>query len=154
AVFYTESLNLEAAGIAVSLVLAVLAAQRLGIRSIAAYSVLGAALWLAVLESGVHATIAGVVLGALTPARPNLDIRDFYESALPLIQGIERHSEADYAEAESALGTLEILVSEAESPLERMEHAIHPWSGYVVLPLFALANAGVSLNLDAMREAV
>jgi len=154
AVFYTETLNLGAAMIALALIGAVVAAQRLGLRAIPAYVVIGAALWLATLESGVHATIAGVALGALTPSKPNLDIRNFYESALPLIRVIEVQSEAHEPDAQSALGELESLVYQTESPLERLEHLIHPWSGYVVLPLFALANAGVPLNVDAMRDAV
>lgn len=154
AVFYTEQIDLQAAGIAIALVAAVFGAQRLGVRAISAYVVIGAVLWLAVLESGVHATISGVVLGAMTPWRPKFDIRDFREEALPLIELIEARSESHDPEAELALGKLEELISETESPLERLEHLIHPWSGYVVLPLFALANAGVALNADAMREAV
>jgi NhaA family Na+:H+ antiporter len=154
AVFYTEQINLEAAAIAVGLVAAVYGAQKAGIRAIPAYIVIGAVLWLAVLESGVHATIAGVVLGAATPWRPRFDIRDFEERALVLIHRIERHSEAHDPEAERALGELESLIADTESPLERLEHIIHPWSGYVVLPLFALANAGIPLDADAMRDAV
>ncbi|MEX2031397.1 MAG: Na+/H+ antiporter NhaA, partial [Dehalococcoidia bacterium] len=95
-----------------------------------------------------------VVLAAMTPWKPKLDIRDFQQEALPLIELIEARSESHDPEAEHALGKLEQLIADTESPLERLEHLIHPWSGYVVLPLFALANAGVALDPDAMREAV
>ncbi len=154
AVFYTEQIALLPALLAVGLVGVVLVAQAIGLRAISAYWVIGVLLWLAVLESGVHATIAGVLLGALTPSRPILDIRNFREYSLPLIERIEERSEAHNPDAEYALGELELLVRETESPLERLEHTIHPWSGYFVLPLFALANAGVPLDVDAMEGAL
>jgi Na+:H+ antiporter, NhaA family len=98
-------------------------AQRIGIRSLGVYLVLGLAVWLAVYESGVHATIAGVALGLLTPVRP---LRD------PAV-----------------------VSAEATSPLARWEGALHPWSSFVVIPIFALANAGVvfdGASLDAATE--
>lgn len=165
AVFYTESVQLDALAVAGALVLVVLAAQRLGVRAIGAYWVIGIALWLATLQSGVHATVAGVVLAALTPSRPHIPLNRFAERAQPLVDLVagagrashaahEDEPESAHGTAEAALGELEALVRETESPLERLEHQIHPWSGYVVLPLFALANAGVALNGEAIGDAL
>ncbi len=155
AIFYTESLDLLAATVAGGMFLAVLVAQWMGIRAIAAYLIIAFVLWLAVLQSGVHATIAGVLLGALTPARPVLDMRLLPGRARPLLDTIENAGGDDRdPEADHALGELESLVYDTESPLERMEHKIHPWSGFVVLPLFALANAGIVLSTEAISDAV
>jgi NhaA family Na+:H+ antiporter len=155
AVFYTETINIGAAVIAIALIGAVFGAQRLGINAIPAYIVIGVILWVAVLESGVHATIAGVVLGALTPAKPILNQANFAAAARPLVEVVDqRANEPHDYEAERALGELEMLVIQTESPLERLEHAIHPWSGLLVLPLFALANAGVALDGDSISDAL
>lgn len=154
AIFYTESLDLTATLVAGGMFGAVLLAQWLGIRAIGAYLVIAFAMWLAVLTSGVHATIAGVLMGILTPARPHVDMRLLPERARPLLAIIERTGDDRDPEADRALGELEALVYDTESPLERLEHLIHPWSGFVVLPLFALANAGIPLNVDALGDAV
>ncbi len=154
AIFYTEQIHLGAAVAVFVLIGVVVAAQRLGINAIPAYLVIGIALWLATLESGVHATIAGVVLGGMTPAKPLLNQADFAAAARPLVETVDRGANLphDY-DAERALGEIEWLVVQTESPLERLEHIIHPWSGLLVLPLFALANAGVVLDADSIREA-
>lgn len=154
AIFYTESLDMTATAVAGGMFGAVLVAQWLGIRAIGAYLIIGFAMWLAVLTSGVHATIAGVLMGFLTPARPHGDIRLLPERARALLDVIERVGDDRDPEADRALGELEALVYDTESPLERLEHQIHPWSGFVVLPLFALANAGIALNMDAFGDAL
>lgn len=154
ALFYTESLDFTAALVAGGMFGAVLVAQWLGIRAMAAYLVIGFAMWLAVLSSGVHATIAGVLMGALTPARPHLDMRALPSRARPLLDIIEGIGDDRHSEADRALGELEAMVYDTESPLERLEHQVHPWSGFVVLPLFALANAGIALNTDAIGGAL
>lgn len=153
AFFYTEQVNLTAAAIAAAMFFAILAAQRLGVQAMSAYLVIAVALWLAVMESGVHATIAGVLMGALTPARPTVNIRQLPGRARPLIDVIEDSGDEHDPETDRALGELEALVYQTESPLERLEHKIHPWSGYVVLPLFALANAGITLSGETMSNA-
>lgn len=154
AIFYTESLDMTATAVAGGMFGAVLVAQWLGIRAIGAYLIIGFAMWLAVLTSGVHATIAGVLMGFLTPARPHVDMRHLPERARALLDVIERVGDDRDPEADRALGELEALVYDTESPLERLEHQIHPWSGFVVLPLFALANAGIALNMDAFGDAL
>lgn len=129
---------------------AVVFAQRLGLRSVSAYVILAAALWLATLESGVHATIAGVVLGLLTPAR------ELYpREATGKILGEELVDMAEARDVELSEATMHDvsrLSHEAVSPLARLEAALHPWSAYVVLPIFALANAGIPVSIDRVVD--
>lgn len=155
AVFYTETLHMTAVVAAVGLIALVLLAQRVGLDSIGAYWVLGLMLWFAVLESGVHATIAGVILAGLTPARAQFHPAEMVGRVRPLLDQVDEADRAGRAgEAQEAMGEMERLVVVTESPLTRLEREVHPLSGYVVLPLFALANAGVALNSDALAEAL
>ncbi|MFO0889613.1 MAG: Na+/H+ antiporter NhaA [Isosphaeraceae bacterium] len=116
----------------------------LGVRSVMIYAVLGAGLWLAFLESGVHPTVAGVLLGLLTPARPLVGRGIFLDAVSDLyarLRGIERG------------GTPE-ATPEVASPAERLEHALHPWVAFVIMPVFALANAGVRVEAQALATPV
>ena len=136
-----------AAGIAVM----VLIAQRSGIRSLVVYVVLAGALWLAVFKGGVHATIAGVVLGFLTPAvafHARAATRDAIAGKL------EAMTDPDPELGDHALLETAALARESVSPLARMEERLHPWSAFAVLPLFALANAGVPVSAEGIGEAL
>lgn len=109
ALFYTHHLSVSALWLGVACLLVLVLLNRLGVQRLGAYFVVGAVMWLSVLESGVHATLAGVALGLTIPMS-------------------SRHS--------------------AYSPLRSLEHALHPWVAYGILPLFAFANAGVSFGGD------
>ena len=141
AIFYTDKLSLPWLTLGLISLLAVWVATRVGIRSTGFYLVAGVAAWFFVFESGVHATLAGVALGFLTPARP------WYEGKVYLERS--RHILERYEAAPSPAGSppdaaaLAAIAKEARSPLERMMAALHPWSSFVVVPLFALANAGI-----------
>ena len=146
AVFYTDDLDLVALGIAVALLCVMAAMRALRIWSIPAYVVLGVLVWLATLQSGVHATLAGVAIGLLTPATPLLQervARDYAQEALA-----DRHLDAD------ELHRLRFLLDESVSIVERLQARLHPVSAYVVLPVFALANAGVHLGGGVLGEAL
>ncbi|MGH2986516.1 MAG: Na+/H+ antiporter NhaA [Solirubrobacterales bacterium] len=150
-VFFSDDISAAWLGAAVGVTLLVVAARRVGVRSLAVYVLLAGALWLAVFESGVHATIAGVVLGFLTPALA-LHSPDRVSELLGT-----RLSEIAESDAEMSQGTLleaSRLAGEAASPLARMHERLHPWSAYLVLPLFALANAGVPVSLDGLADAL
>lgn len=126
--------------------------RRLQVRHLAAYVVIGLAVWLATLESGVHATIAGVALGLLTPARPFQ--RPAAVSAEAYRIADETVDEPDDPDADAAAWRrLSTLSREAISPLARVEHALHPWTSFVVLPVFALANAGIVLDTGTIDAA-
>jgi NhaA family Na+:H+ antiporter len=108
-------------------------------------------LWLAVFESGVHATIAGVVLGFLKPA---IGFHSRQATAEFLGTRLSEIASDDRDVSEGALLETSRLAEEAVSPLTRMEQHLHPWTAYAILPLFALANAGVAVSLDGIEDAL
>ncbi|HXF72116.1 MAG TPA: Na+/H+ antiporter NhaA [Actinomycetota bacterium] len=153
AVFYSDGVRwaplLAAAGLCALLA----AAWRAGMRSGPFYVGLGGLLWLAVHASGVHPTIAGVAMGLLTPAvaleRPRAVSREAHRVA-------NATSDEPWPPDVDAPQWLELarLAREAASPLARLEAALHPWTSSVVVPLFALANAGVPLSADGLAAAL
>ncbi len=152
AVFYSEGISMEALFWAALVIGAVVAAQRVGIEAFNVYVVLGALLWVAVLKSGIHATIAGVVLAMLTPANPlhSSSVADERIAAL-----LVRFDEAEKAgqPTDVYLRAMERVARDASSPLDRLESAIHPWASFVIIPIFALANAGLPLSGDTIKDA-
>jgi NhaA family Na+:H+ antiporter len=152
AIFYAKGISLAWLAGAAALAAAVLVIQRLGVRSLVPYVALAALFWLAVFESGVHATIAGVVLGFLTPATA-FYAREATGQAISDQLGTIASSE-DRELSEATVLETSRLSREAASPLTRMETQLHPWSAFVILPLFALANAGVPISLDDLTSAL
>lgn len=150
-VFFTQDLSLIWLAAAVAVSVAVVVAQRVGIRSLVLYALLAGLLWLAVFESGVHATLAGVVLGFLTPA---VAFHSRQATAEFLGAHLSEISSADRDVSEGALLESSRLAGEAVSPLTRMEERLHPWSAYAILPLFALANAGIPVSLGGIADAL
>lgn len=149
--FFSTGISLGWLVAAVAAGVAVVVAQRVGVRSLVPYVLLAGFLWLAVFESGVHATIAGVVLGFLTPAVA------FYSP--PRAAGFLRARLTEISGADGDLGETALLetsrvAKESISPLARLEQGLHPWSAYVILPLFALANAGVQISADGIADAL
>lgn len=138
AVFYTSDLSLGWLAIALGLLGAMVVARLLRVWSVVVYAVLGVGVWFALLESGVHATLAGVAIGLLAPAGPLL--RE--EVARAHARAALRDNVLDPDE----LAKLRFLLKESVSVVERLQSALHPVSAYVVLPVFALANAGVELG--------
>ncbi len=116
ALFYTSNLSLAALAVAIASTILLIVMNRRGVAKISWYMVVGLVLWVSLLKSGVHATLAGVVLGFCIP-----------------------------------------LKAQGKRPLEHIEHSLHPWVAYLILPLFAFANAGVSLkgvSVDALTSAL
>jgi NhaA family Na+:H+ antiporter len=147
ALFYTADVSLGWLGVAAALLVVIGLGQRGGIRSSLFYGSAAVAVWYAMLESGVHATIAGVALAFLTPARPFYSSREFETKArnildtYPLGATPEDDDKSDY-EAE----LLSAIATESISPLNRLENKLLPWASYLIVPLFALANAGVDFR--------
>ncbi len=138
AIFYTADLSLTWLAIAICLLGAMVVARMLRIWTLVVYAVLGAGVWFALLESGVHATLAGVAIGLLAPATPLLKEEVAREHAREAL----RDNTLDHDE----LAKLRFLLKESVSVVERLQGTLHPVSAYVVLPVFALANAGVELS--------
>jgi NhaA family Na+:H+ antiporter len=121
----------------------VLLLRWLGARNVGIYTVVGVGIWLAFFESGIHPTVAGVLLGLLTPARPNLGGR----MKLDVIADL-------FARLRGAQRGLPYALPEANSPVERLEHALHPWVAFLIMPLFALANAGVDIGEGGLKTPI
>src|SRR6478672_4487647 len=121
AVFYSHGLSVFALSLAVVALVAMFAMNRLGVKSLLPYLLIGAVLWVCVLKSGVHATLAGVATGLLIP---HVDKTNAIDDAVE------------------------------HSPLEHLEHALHPWVAYAILPVFAFANAGLVLGGFHSRDLV
>jgi len=149
AVFYTSNINLISLVLGLVCIIFAFIANVLGVRNPVVYAVTGILAWCCVLSSGVHATIAGILLALAIPARTSLDKSDFLRQSRSLLNELEK-TEANSFEEHSIIHTLEQKVELVESPLHRIEHALQPWIGFLVMPLFALANAGVNiLNFGA-----
>ncbi len=145
AVFYTDhieplALAAAAAAFAVSALM-----NRLHVRSPVPYAAIGVLCWLATLQSGVHATVAGVMLALTIPARTRIDARSFAARVRDLLGRFEREPR----ERHSAVHSLERACEAVQTPLDRLEHAVAPISSFAIMPVFALANAGVALGGDS-----
>ena len=150
AFIYSGDLSLPALAAAAGVLLLLIGANRLRVRRHLVYGLLGVALWAAILLSGVHATIAGVLLAFSVPATTRIDGASFVARARSLLDEFALADHPDdvrrSGERQSVLSELEEATEAIHTPLQRLEHNLHPWVAYLIVPLFALANAGVSLG--------
>ena len=154
AVGYTAEVQLLPLAVAAAGVVLIRLLTRAGVRSLLVFALIGAAVWLGFHESGVHATIAGVILGLITPARPLVGRRllaGFLEATGAYLQGDDwKDSRRRY----QLTVALRRAARETISPLERIETALHPWVSFGIMPLFAFANAGVTLQPGGFTDPV
>jgi NhaA family Na+:H+ antiporter len=146
AVGYGDALNWAPLAFAALGLAAVLGAARFGIRSLPIYFLLGGVIWLSFDASGIHATITGVILGLMTPTKVWVSderLRAVFERVLSYPRG--EHWSGNTTERRD-LRRAGIAATEALSPLERLEMMLHPWVGFAIMPIFALANAGVVVS--------
>jgi NhaA family Na+:H+ antiporter len=155
AVFYTDEIRLTALFAAAGGMGLVYLTRLAGVRAYAPYFILGGVVWLATLGSGVHATVAGVLLGVLTPVHAPPEaltlvarLKDQAEEAMGRLGEGGSHAHAP----EQLLIQVRDLSREALSPLEYLVQKLHPWVAFVVMPIFALANAGVPLDASTLGE--
>jgi len=162
AVFYTDSISLWsllAGGLGV---LVSIAANRAGVRNAVAYFVIGTLVWLAFLKSGVHATLAAVLMAMTIPARTCINGEALLARMQELMDGLRAKGLPEgnqllTTDQHDTLQSMEHVLEHANAPLQKLEHALVPISTFVVMPVFALANAGVSLSgdvLEAFRDPV
>lgn len=114
------------------------------------YLIVGLGLWFCVHESGVHATIAGVLLAMAIPARSHLELPQFIKRCRRMLGRMEQDTAFDDHHVIDYVSNIERACEAVEPPLQRMEHVLQPWIAYLVMPLFALANAGVAIGGDAI----
>lgn len=144
-----EALALGAFGVASVRVMALV-----GVRSVLIYFLAGCFIWAAVDASGIHATITGVMLGLLTPTRRWVsDLRLYAILGRVIAHPSETEGSGDTRDRHT-LHTAEMAARETLSPAERMQMALHPWVGFIVMPLFALANAGLPLTMGDLGNSV
>jgi Na+:H+ antiporter, NhaA family len=154
AVGYSSELNLHALGLGILGLGLVKGLTRLGVRSVAIYIIVSMATWLAFHESGVHATISGVLLGFLTPTHSWISEGHLADVAQKVGSFLEGEPWNSAKERRAMLRTMERAARESLSPLERLETVLHPWVSFVIMPIFALANAGVAVELGAVRHPI
>ncbi|HMJ10282.1 MAG TPA: Na+/H+ antiporter NhaA, partial [Polyangiaceae bacterium] len=164
ACFYSDGVSLQGLFVAGAGITGIVVFQRLGVRSALVYVLPGAVVWFGMLRSGVHPTIAGVVIGLLTPVRAWFDREGFLEVASHALEEFSARTRAGKTAAHAEHGAFESLSQikraerEAMPPVVRVQHALQAWVAFGVMPLFALANAGVDVRglslADARSETV
>jgi NhaA family Na+:H+ antiporter len=129
---------LTAAGVGIGMALLI---RRTGVQSVLVYVVVGIAVWYALLEGGIHPTIAGVIMGVMAPTTARS------ESNFIDIEEVDDFSRSDDGSTDDAKGKGSVSV------VEWLEHVLHPWSSYFIVPVFALANSGIHVSIDGLRDA-
>ncbi len=152
ALFYTPTISLSYIFFAVVVIGGLWGLNHFGIRHSIPYLLLGVILWYAVSHAGLHATISGVILAMFIPAKGKYHTDIFLEMVGKRLEQIQHHKNGDGDSIMvnrvhlNAVQEIKLACSEVETPLQRLEHNLSSWVGYVVLPLFALSNAGVVLG--------
>lgn len=155
ALFYSSGISFEWLAVAVGIVAVLVVLNKAGIKALTPYMILGVLLWIAVHNCGVHATIAAVVLAFTIPVAPKIDTLTFMEKIKTMIkdfQESEKQKEGILLQSEQVEALYHIAKHKnaVQNPLLRLEHALAPYSNYLIMPIFAFANAGVSIgsNID------
>jgi NhaA family Na+:H+ antiporter len=157
AIFYTSELNAGYLAAAVVGLMVIWVAGKVNVRAMWFYVPAAFVIWYFTLESGVHATLAGVALGFITPARPYYKPEEFDARSRAILdqyplEEVTGGRAQEHADHEALL--LSDIASEAVAPLNRLEHKLVAWSSFVIVPIFALANAGVDFRGIGFGEAL
>ena len=142
ALFYSSDLSISWTFFAIASLITVLILKKIGIEYRLAYTIAGLALWLSLYKTGIHPTIAGVVLGLMTPASPLIQQKYLDKEELTNLETIEHVKES------------EKIVKGSVSTVEWLEHSIHPWSSYLIVPLFAFSNTGIVISISSIQSAL
>jgi NhaA family Na+:H+ antiporter len=151
AIFYTAEISFSALLVGGAILILLIIFNRIGVRSLIVYTITAIALWLAFLESGVHATVAGVLLAFTIPVSSRVNTKKFTNETKELLDEFDKSGEhgENVLTNERRLGIVQSIESNCEkilTPLQRFEHLLHPWVAFFIMPVFALANAGVSIG--------
>ncbi len=159
AIFYSQTIAWGALGVAGLLVLVLFGFNAIGVHRLWPYLLVGVALWYFVHHSGVHATVAGVTLACAIPTRTRTNAAQFSREARSLLDRFDQTESGDFIVLTSngqqeTLVALEYATKGVTAPILRLEHALHKFSAFVVMPLFAFANAGVKLTLPIQHPEI
>ncbi|MCF8369485.1 MAG: Na+/H+ antiporter NhaA [Bacteroidales bacterium] len=151
AFFYTESINYMDLVNGGFFLLVLMIGNRLGVRRTTFYAIVGGlGVWLSFLFSGVHATIAGVLIALTIPVRPKINEQTFIDRLGTLLDKFKKTKPNDVSlltnKQAHLISDIENLSDEAHTPLQKLEHALHPLTMYFILPIFALSNAGIRIQ--------
>jgi len=153
AVFYSGSLDRGALFVGLVILGVIFLTLKLGMVRPILYFVLGVGFWIAILRSGIHATIAGVILGFMVPTTAPLSLTDFQDMATQMARNFrDAMARGDVQGAKNLLGSFDALLNNTESASERLTRLLNDWVSFLVLPLFALSNAGVTFSAGAWGE--
>jgi NhaA family Na+:H+ antiporter len=160
ALFYTKTVVWSYLLVGLVFVLGLAVANFLWVRWTLVYALLGIGLWLAILGSGVHATVAGIVVAMFIPARGKYDTDKFIQEVGALMSefqcepsGCGRSILLNQRHL-NAVQAIELASHHAETPLQRLEHSLHPWVAFVIIPFFALGNAGMTFDGTGVLHAL
>ncbi len=159
ALFYTAEINLLALGFAAFALALLIMINLLGVRKPLPYILIGLLMWLGMMESGIHATLAGVLTALTIPANSRFKAEVFANKINQLISRFKKaeQPERSYlanAEQQAIMQTMENYAHNMESPLQRVEHGIHLWVSFLIVPLFALANAGITVDFSQLGNMI
>jgi NhaA family Na+:H+ antiporter len=160
AIFYTQTIVWSYLFICLFLTLCLALANFLWIRWTIVYAVLGLAIWFFILGSGVHPTVAGVIVSLFVPARGKYDTDRFLKNVENTIERFECEEQSCgfsillNEEHLNAVHELEMACHDVETPLQRLLHALHPWVAFLILPIFAMANTGLVFRGFAFSEVI
>jgi NhaA family Na+:H+ antiporter len=159
ALFYSTGINWLALALGGVLLCGLLACNLMGMRRPFIYALLGFLLWLAIFQSGIHATIAGVLLAFTIPVRSRIDAQMFVRQSREALDAFEQGSAPGVGlvmddQQQGAVRALETETEAIQTPLQRMEHALHVPVSFGIIPLFVLVNAGVALNASVLAHAL
>jgi NhaA family Na+:H+ antiporter len=150
--FYSEGISWLALGIAALFLIGLFGMNWARIYNPLPYAILGIGLWLAFLQSGVHPTIASVLLAMAIPTRRPPNTRPLLAQVKTVVEQYEMASEEEYIHEPAIVQTMETIIERMQSPAQRLERTLAPWSTYLILPIFALANAGVQISAEATGQ--
>lgn len=151
ALFYSSGLSFEWLAISAVIILVLLTLNKLGVKALTPYMLLGVLLWIAVHNCGIHATIAAVILAFTIPITPKIDTMRFMDKLAKIVEhfkSAEKQKDSILLQNDQvhALGELSAQKNAVQNPLLRLEHALAPYSSYLIMPIFAFANAGVNIG--------
>jgi len=159
AVFYTETISVTALAVVMAMLLVLISLNLGGIRQPLPYILIGIILWIAMLKSGVHATLSGIILAFTIPMRPKYDPVLFLTRIQEMLDKIKTSCQGEKnilknIQLRSQVRALGDGVQRAQAPAQIMEHTMHLPSAYIIIPIFSLANAGIPIDVSSLENII